>query len=156
MRARPLRQTAPLIGLLLGLPAILIAANIGKGQTPLNTGALVCDGQPHHQTWTAPAKVAIRHLDIWIGADRDAVADIYSTVFARAHDLPIGYVLLFFGWDRYANPTAPHQYARDWPTADAITLEAGEQLVLEHRCEAFSPGAVHSHSQVIIDWEQVP
>ena len=98
------------------------------GKEILNTGPFVVDGVQHSMQWKNPEgrAIYIRKSCVWIGLDLDAKADLYGQLF-RACD---GAIINPFCWDRYANPSAPHQHMNDFHDGDCMKLGKYDSIIL--------------------------
>jgi hypothetical protein len=107
-----------------------------------NTGPFVVDGVQHSAVWTEPEgrTIHIRKSLVWIGLDLDAQADLYAQLM-RTRD---GAVINPFCWDRYANPSAPHQHMNDFHGDDYMELTATDSITLYYY--AASGKACHAHA----------
>lgn len=108
--------------------------------------------------WVAPTMVQIRKVLIWIGTDGSAPdepfprVDVYTTVFSNHEP---GFVVSFFGMDHYTNFVGPHQW-QDTFEPGQIILQAGQGIGVQHGCAplAASP-IVHSHTTVLVWYEEL-
>jgi hypothetical protein len=107
-----------------------------------NTGAFPIDGIEHTLKWENPEgfEIHIRKSLIWIGLDLDARADLYGQLL-RTSD---GAVINPFCWDRYANPSAPHQHMCDFQGDDYMEIEANDSITLYYYAQSV-PGTYNAH-----------
>jgi hypothetical protein len=88
--------------------------------------------------------IKIKSSVIWIGADRGALGDTMTNLF-RLSD---GNLINSFGWDRYRNPSSPHQIEKDFGD-NFITIGTGDGISMQYFCN-MSPSGCHGHTAVYI------
>jgi len=97
----------------------------------LNTGAYPCDSSKRSSVWVnnTGKMIYIRSAMIWMGVDKDSVADICGSI-ERSSD---GMVFIFYGQDAYANGRSPHQWSQNF-APDYIPLNSGDSLMTRYFC----------------------
>ena len=106
-----------------------------------NTGPFTVDGVQHSVQWANCERrpIYIRKSLVWIGLDLDAKADLYGQLL-RTSD---GAVINPFCWDRYENPSAPHQHMNDFQGDDFMELGKDDSISLYYYAAAGV--ACHAH-----------
>lgn len=123
------------------LPSLIVA---GELQTlTLNTGAYKCgykNVNPHELLWTNEGPpIHIKSSVLWMGAARGSTGDMQATLFK----LSTATVINYFGWDRYKNPSSPHQIEKSFGD-DWVELLPGDSLSLQYFCN-MSPRESYGH-----------
>ncbi len=113
-----------------------------KGKPIFNTGAFAIDGVQHKMYWANPERrpIYIRKSLIWIGLDLDARADLYGQLMRTSDDD----VINAFCWDRYANPSSPHQAMNDFQGDDFMELGTNDGITFYYYAQAV-PGNFNAH-----------
>ena len=120
------------------------------GQRVINTGAVECtrDVVVFQQTWVNPQPFPIRIVrsQLWIGADKDIVADI-AVAARRTSD---NNLINEFPWDRYENPTGKHHNTQ----ANDLWIAPGDGIVLTWLCAWYNqePGIKHAAFELNVWW----
>lgn len=115
----------------------------------INTGNVVCSRGvfPADTLWTNNYGRAIRVVrsQIWIGADKDAVADIVAAA-SRTSDWNI---LNMFPWDHYTSPTGRHHNTQ----SNNVTIQPGDGIRLRYFCNFFNKrGTVVNAAVALLIW----
>lgn len=151
-----MRVLAFVLTLAVASPAVAEIRQVILPRTPV--GMQPCDGQSRAlDTWSAPQAITIRRVETWVGTTGGnpfPAVDTYTTVFARRFSVTeVGpFVLSFLGLDHYVPFTGSHQLDKVFPADQAIPLAAGDQVVLEHMCNAVAGIPSTSHTQSIVTY----
>lgn len=118
----------------------------------LDTAPVPCDEQVHVIEWVNQDRRALHvtYVDLWLGADYGMRGDLGGILLRE--DAPEVYTTLaYFGWDRYAEPTGPHQQTFNF-TPHYILVQPGQRLMLGIACGPSQDKNAHAIAHLWYIW----